>query len=221
MQVNESVRLIRTPRDEYQAAVISDIEREFRDYRHYDVGFGALLKSMLFGISDGVFSDPEFRREVKYELKLVMNYLHMVRDRNTIREIKTSTFPMLLVGAAGNRTLIKLIMISTYLSAKAMPFVAQTFEAIMRRAVNQSPEVVETLYAQMLSDLRTLATREHFYNQKPPSRPRDRKLAAFSRLRLRKKNELRTRLGLPYLAEQPDDPYRALPVTRVNAECTT
>lgn len=215
MQVNESVHFLVTARDEYQAEIISEIEREFRDYRHYDVGFGGLLKSMIYGISDDVLEDPGFRREVKYELKLVMNYLHMVRDRNTIREIKTSTFPMLLVGAAGNRTLIKLIMISTYLSAKAMPFVAETFEAIARRPENQDPALVEELYARMLSDLRLLATRESFYSQKPQTVERDQKLAAFGRLRLRKKNELRTKLGLVYLHSQPDDPYRTLPVSRV------
>lgn len=218
MQINESVRFLKTRSDGYQAEIIAEIEKEFRDYRHYDVGFGGLLKSMVYGISDEVLADPEFRREVKYELKLVMNYLHLVRDRNTIREIKTSTFPMLLVGAAGNRTMIKLIMISTYLSAKAMPFVADTFEKIMARAENQDPRVIETLYARMLSNLRLLATRENFYMQKPPSPENERKLAAFARLRLRKKNELRATLGLSYLIAQPDDPYRALPLTRVKGE---
>ncbi len=217
-RVNESVRVMGNVREVHQAELIEEIRREFRDYSHYDIGFGGLLKAMLHGKKDEALLHAEFRREVKYELKLVMNYLHMVRDRNTIREIKTSTFPILLLGAAGNRTAIKLVMISTYLSAKAMPFVAETFERIISNPANRSAEFVGEVYAQMLTDLRTLASRESYYGQKPPTPARDRKLAAFSRLRLRKKNELRARLGLPYLNAQPDDPYRSLPVTRVIAK---
>lgn len=217
-QLNANMQILRTFRDTFQEDLIEELRRDFRDYRHHDVGFGALLKSLTYGVGEDRLRDPEFRRELKYELKLIMNYMHMVRDRNTLREIKTSTFPMLLLGVAGDRTSVKLVMIATYLSAKAMPFVADTFSMIVKRPQNRSQEFVNAVYAQMLSDLRLLATREGYHQARPECAQRTRKLAAFLRLRLRKKNELRNMLGLQHLNAHPDDPYRALPVVRAAGE---
>lgn len=206
------IKTIRSYKDDFEEEVIMEMQQQFRDYRHFDIGFGAMLDSLIFGISEPVLKNTEFRTEIKYELKLIMSYMHMVREVNLVRDLKTSLFPMLLMGAAGNRTVVKQIILATHLSIKAMHFITETYSEILKRDENQNPELVAELYSQMLADLRLINNRYNRIEQMVDSRMRTKRMEQLKLLKLRRKNIIRRALGLRTHHRLPDDPFRSLPV---------
>lgn len=206
------IKPIRSYRDDFEEEVIAEMQQQFRGYRHFDIGFGAMLDSLIFGISEPILRNTEFRAEIKYELKLIMSYMHMVREVNLIRDLKTSLFPMLLMGAAGNRTVVKQIILATHLSIKAMHFITETYSEILKRDDNQNPELVADLYSQMLADLRLINNRYNRIEQIADTQLRNKRLEQLKLLKLRRKNIIRRALGLGTHHRLPDDPFRSLPV---------
>jgi len=206
-----AMNLTTSYKSKFVEELIEEIKQEFKDYRYYNVGFGAILRSMIYGFNNAMLVRPEFRAEVKYELKIIMNYLHSVRDKNLIRDIKSSFFPILLVGIAGNRTSVKQIILSAHLSVKSISDITRTYISMAQNLHNHNADRIARLYVQMIADIRHVRFLQYKFNKVNDETMRSRKLLQVKKFKLRLKNNLRQQLNLPLLIAIPDDPYRWLP----------
>jgi len=210
------VKIIRTYKDKFEEDLMREVREDFRNYRYFDIGFGSILKSMIYDMNEQVLENESFREEIKYELKLIMSYLHMVRDKALIRDLKTSLFPLMLMGSGGNRTVLKQIILATHLSPKALPFITRTYRKIVEKKENLDPVRVAELYTRMLSNLRRVNRKLCRIQRLPEGEYKEKKLRQLVLYKERLKQGMRRRLGVPSMSMKLEDPYRSLKVVRIS-----